>query len=147
MTDNPAIFEYRHIVREDEIDELGHVNNLYYLHWTQAAATAHSDSLGWPANRYLALQSGWVVRTHEIEYLLPAIAGEEILVQTWVADMKKVSSLRRFLILRAADQARLAVAATNFAYIDYRTARLSWVPAEVAQAYPIFAGMIFPKKP
>lgn len=137
MPDIPGVFEYRHTVHADEIDELRHVNNLQYLAWTQSAATAHSAALGWPTSRYLEQQSGWVVRTHEIEYFLPAFEGEEIVIQTWVADMKKVSSLRRFIIRRAADGVRLAIAATNFAYIDFGTGRLCWVPKDVAAAYPM----------
>lgn len=137
MSGDPGVFEFRHLVHSEEIDELGHVNNLRYLHWTQSAATAHSDSLGWTTSKYLELGSGWVVRTHDIEYLLPCFAGEHILVETWVADMKKVSSLRRFRIIRETDRALLAHAATNFAYIDFRTGRLNWVPKDVATAYPI----------
>lgn len=139
MSGQTGVFEFRHVVRGDEIDELGHVNNLRYLHWTQSAATAHSDSVGWTTSKYLELGTGWVVRTHDIEYLLPCFTGEQILVETWVADMKKVSSLRRFRIIRETDRALLAHAATNFAYIDFRTGRLSWVPKDVAAAYPIVA--------
>jgi acyl-CoA thioester hydrolase len=132
-----ALFEYRHVVRQDEIDQLGHVNNLNYLHWTQDAANAHSTALGWPTARYLELGAGWVVSTHEIQYQLPAFLGDEIIVQTWVVDMKKVASLRRFAILRAADRSRMATAATNFAFVDFRTGRLKFIPREVADAYPL----------
>ena len=38
----PAVFEYRHRVAAEEIDALGHANNVAYLQWMQAAALAHS---------------------------------------------------------------------------------------------------------
>ena len=133
----PAVFEYRHTVRQDEIDPLGHANNVVYLEWMQAAAVAHSTRQGWPGESYRQLGRGWVVRSHHIEYRQPAVAGDEIVVRTWVATMKKVSSLRRFRILRARDRETLAVAETNWAFIDYATNRPIRIPPEVAQAFEI----------
>mgnify|MGYP003526290200 CR=1 FL=1 len=83
----PAVFEYQHQVTEAEIDGVGHVNNLAYLRWMQDAAVAHSAAQGWPAKAYYDLGQGWVVRSHFIEYLVPAFAGDEIVVRTWVAAM------------------------------------------------------------
>jgi acyl-CoA thioester hydrolase len=131
----PAVFEYRHTVRPDEIDPLGHANNVVYLEWMQAAAVAHSARQGWPGEAYRRLGRGWVVRSHHIEYRQPAVAGDEIVVRTWVATMKKVSSLRRFQILR--DRETLAVAETNWAFVDYATNRPVRIPPEVAQAFQI----------
>lgn len=134
-----ALFEYRHVVRPEEIDGLGHVSNVEYLNWMMSAAVAHSDAVGWTTDRYFALQFAWVVRSHQIEYLQPAHAGEEIVVRTWVADMKKISSLRRYAIVRAADNARLVTAATNWAFIDIRTRRLTRIPEVVASAFTVVA--------
>lgn len=131
----PAIFEYRHVVRDEEADELGHVNNLVYLKWMQSAAFGHSAAQGWGMDRYRAVKAGWVVRSHEIEYLRPAFPGDEIVVRTWIADLKKMTSLRRYQILRPRDAVRLAVAATNWAFIDFTTQRLTRVLPEVAQAF------------
>lgn len=133
----PAVFEYRHRVRDDEIDGLEHVNNLAYLRWMQSAAIAHSDAQGWPTAKYYELQAGWVVRSHQIEYLQPALPGDEVIVRTWIADMKKISSLRRYDIVRAADAARLAVAATNWAFIDFQSRRLTRIPDVVAAAFEL----------
>ena len=38
----PAIYLYSHTVRPEEIDGLGHVNNVCYVSWMQDAAMAHS---------------------------------------------------------------------------------------------------------
>ncbi|HQU47038.1 MAG TPA: acyl-CoA thioesterase, partial [Pirellulales bacterium] len=81
----PAIYEHHHVVRPDEIDELGHANNLAYLRWLQDAAVAHSAVQGWPAEAYRKLGLGWVVRSHEITYERPALPGDAVVVRTWVA--------------------------------------------------------------
>ncbi len=133
----PALFEYRHVVQSREIDGLGHVNNVEYLRWTQDAAVAHSAVQGWPQAAYIELGLGWVARTHTIEYLSPAFDRDEIIVKTWVADMKRVTSLRRFEILRSSDNKQLAVASTNWAFINLKTGLPTRVPAEVIQAFEL----------
>jgi len=131
------VYEYRHTVGDDEIDGLDHANNVSYVVWMQSAAMAHSTALGWPGQRYQTLGQGWVVRSHKIEYHLPALAGDQIVVRTWVATMKKATSLRRYKILRLADEALLASAETKWAFIDYATGQPTRIPREVAEAYRV----------
>ena len=133
----PAIFEYRHQVTTDEIDGVGHVNNIEYLRWMQHAAIAHSAAQGWPSKAYYELGQGWVVRSHFIEYLVPAFSGDEIVVRTWVADMKRVTSMRRYELLRLADGKQLATASTNWAFVKFATLQPCRVPAEVLNAFEL----------
>lgn len=136
----PAIFEYAHQVTPDEIDELGHVNNIRYLNWMQRAAVQHSNAQGWTTADYYRLGMGWVVRSHQIEYLQPALPGDAIVVRTWVADMKKVTSLRRFQIRRPTDDLILAEASTNWAFINFQTRTLCRIPPEVTEAFEVVTG-------
>lgn len=133
----PAIFEYQHTVAEVEIDALAHASNVAYVEWMQAAALAHSTALGWPADRYFRLGLGWVVRAHAIEYLQPAFVGDQVVVRTWVATMRKATSLRRYEICRKSDGQVLATAETRWAFIDYATRQPARVPREVAEAFPV----------
>ena len=132
-----GIYEYHHTVREDEIDVLGHANNVCYVAWMQDAALAHSAALGWSTEAYLRLGLGWVARSHTIEYHQSARAGDEITVETWVADFKRVTSLRRYRIVRQSDGGLLATAETKWAFINYATGQLERVPKEIVQAYKI----------
>jgi acyl-CoA thioester hydrolase len=136
----PEIYEHVHTVRADEIDELGRANNVAYVTWLQAAALAHSTAQGWPAEAYQRLGSGWVVRSHRIDYLRPAFPGDTVTVRTWVATLENVSSLRRYRILRAGDGALLATAETRWAYIDFATGRPMRIPPEVGGAFPVVDG-------
>lgn len=133
----PAIYEHPHQVTADEIDALNHANNLAYLGWTQAAALAHSAAQGWPAEAYHRLGHGWVVRSHRITYLQPALAGDDLVVRTWVATMKKASSTRRYDIVRRADSKTLASAATDWAFINFSTGLPARVPAEVSKSFEL----------
>jgi acyl-CoA thioester hydrolase len=131
----PPIYLHRHVVRAEEIDPLGHVNNVAYVQWMQDAAIAHSSAQGWPMARYRDLGCAWVVRRHTIEYLRAASVGESITVRTWVADFQRVTSLRRYQILRGDDL--LARAETNWAFIRTQDSRLIRVPAEVTDAFEL----------
>jgi acyl-CoA thioester hydrolase len=131
----PAVFEYHHVVDDQEIDALGHANNVAYVEWMQAAAVGHSAAQGWPGQRYRQLGLGWVVRSHRVEYHQPAVAGDRIVVRTWVATMAKVTSIRRYRILRETDGCLLATAETKWAFINYATGQPARIPREIAQAF------------
>lgn len=136
----PAVYEHHHTVLPEEIDAQGHVGNVHYVSWMQAAAVAHSSAQGWTPQRYQEAGAGFVVRSHLIEYLQPAFAGDQIVVRTWVADFKKATSLRKYRIVRAADGATLARAETNWAFISRDTGTLSRIPPELAQCFEVATG-------
>ena len=133
-------YEHLHTVGPDEIDEQGHANNVVFVAWMQAAAIAHSAVLGWTPERYRKLGLGWVARSHAIEYLRPAFAGEEIVVQTHVAEMKKATSKRVYRIVRRADRELLAKAETHWAFVNYATGKPTRIPAEILQSFPLERG-------
>jgi len=145
----PAIFEHQHTVAVQEIDGLGHVGNVEYIRWLQDAAIAHSAAQGWPTSRYHQLGAGWVVRSHQIEYLAPAHLGDKVVVRTWVANLKGIRSLRKYEIYRlpapteeltAAEGAawqRLAIAETLWVFISFQTRLPRRVPPEIETAFEI----------
>jgi acyl-CoA thioester hydrolase len=137
----PAVFDYRYIVAAADLDQLGHANNISYLAWMQRAAVAHSTAQGWPTEAYQRLGAGWVVRSHQIEYLRPAFEGDAIIVRTWVANAKKATSLRKYTILRVdgPEPVTLAVAATDWAFVDFATGALKRIPTEVMGAFEVVA--------
>jgi acyl-CoA thioester hydrolase len=136
----PAVFEYHHVVDDDEIDAQGHANNVCYIAWMQEAALAHSAVQGWPADAYQRIGMGWVVRSHAIEYHQPALAGQRIVVVTWVATFKRVTSVRRYRIIRQSDGVLLATAETKWAFIDYATGQPCRVPADIVRAFEVVTG-------
>jgi acyl-CoA thioester hydrolase len=133
----PAVYEHHHVVRSDEIDDYGHANNVRYVAWMQSAAVAHSSAQGWTPERYREAGCGWVARTHFIEYLAPAFAQDEIVIRTWVADFKKVTSARRYRMIRARDGTVLARAETNWAFMDLTRAAPRRIPPEVGEAFEV----------
>jgi len=135
----PAVYEHFHTVQSDEIDDLGHASNVVYLEWTQAAAIAHSAAQGWSPEDYRQLGSGFVVRSHQIEYLRPALPGEDIVVRTWVADFRGVSSLRKYRIARRHGDELLARAETRWAFVNLSTGRPARIPRPLQEAFEVVA--------
>lgn len=131
-----AIFEQRRTVVPSDIDDNNHVNNLRYLEWILAAAIGHSEAVGWPRERYVELGATWIVRSHNIEYLRPAFAGDEVTVRTWVAQISKVSSRRKSQVLGHGG-AVLVRAETLWVFVSRRAHALDRVPPELAAAFPI----------
>ncbi|MBN2063450.1 MAG: acyl-CoA thioesterase [Sedimentisphaerales bacterium] len=130
------IYTHKIIVGESSIDINDHVNNLEYIRWTLQAAIAHSNANGWDLARYKSLGAGWVVRSHEFTYYRPAFLGEELIVKTWVSEMQKVRSLRKYLIVRPADNRIIVRGQTLWALVGSKGKPFA-VPPELAQAFPL----------
>ena len=130
------IHSYEFTIPDDAVDENGHVNNVMYVQWMQDAAVRHYEAMG---GRQLTLDIGatWVVRSHMIEYLSPAFAGERIKVQTWVVNMRRVRSLRRYRFNRAIDGQLLVRGETDWVFVDAQTGYPRAVPPEVVGLFTL----------
>lgn len=131
----PKIFRHKFIIPADANDWNGHVNNVNYVQWMQDVATLHSDAQGCTFESCQKLGAAWVVRSHQIEYLRPAFAGEEIEMQTWVCSFKRTRSLRRYRFVRSGDKALLAKAETDWVFINTDSGRPISIPPEVSSCY------------
>jgi acyl-CoA thioester hydrolase len=122
---------------ERDIDANGHVNNIVYVQWMQDVAIAHSDAVGCTAATNAA-GCAWVARSHQIEYLRPAFAGDRVLVRSWVTGSgKKSSSIRRYRMERASDGVVLARGETLWVYVDTQNGRPRTIPAEVIDCFEL----------
>ncbi|MDX2494535.1 MAG: acyl-CoA thioesterase [Desulfuromusa sp.] len=129
------IYSYHFTIPTEANDENGHVNNVAYVQWMQDVATMHSDAQGCTRELYQKLNSSWIVRSHQIEYLRPAFAGDEIEIQTWVCNLKRASSLRRYQFLNAENKSVLARAETDWVYVNAETGRPRRIDTEVSEAF------------
>ncbi|MEI8310449.1 MAG: acyl-CoA thioesterase [Verrucomicrobiota bacterium] len=131
---NP-IFKKLIAVSASVIDGNGHVNNVAYVQWMQDIAVEHYASIHGVEDQ--GANSTWVVREHKIEYLLPAFEGEEIEIQTWIADVRRVRSLRCYKFIRRSDGSLLVRGETNWVFIDTNTGAPRAIPPSVASVMPI----------
>ena len=121
------------IISPTAIDENGHVNNVTYVQWMQDIAVEHYSSIG--GIQAQGPESTWVIREHKIEYLLPAFAGEEIEIRTWVENIRRVRSLRKYEFVRKADGKTLVKGETDWVFMDVKTGSPRAVPEEVSKIF------------
>ena len=132
----PQVHEYEIEVDPSLIDANGHVNNVEYVRWMQDAAVRHADERGLTAATRDA-GATWVVRAHHVEYLRPAVAGDRLRVQTWVADFRRAFSLRRYRFVRAGDGEVLAKGETDWVFVDVARGRPRSVPVELMGMFEV----------
>lgn len=117
------------------IDANGHVNNVEFVRWMQEAAVAHADAVGCTAATKEA-GATWVVRSHRIEYLRPAYLNDIIEVRTFVDNLRRAFSLRKYEFVRPSDGVTLARGETDWVFIDAATGRPRSIPEQIVAMFP-----------
>jgi acyl-CoA thioester hydrolase len=133
MTDPDHSYSRAFTVPVDAIDENGHVNNVAYVRWMQDIAVEHYASIG--GIEAQGKEATWVVREHRIEYLLPAFAGEELEIKTWVENIRRVRSLRKYEFRRKSDGKVLVKGETDWVFVDARSGRPIPIPEAVSRVF------------
>ena len=113
------------------IDENGHVNNVAYVQWMQEIAMEHYIHIG--GLEAQGKDATWVIREHRIEYLFPAFAGEEIEIKTWVDNLRRVRSLRKYEFIRKTDGKLLVRGETDWVFVDAKSGRPIPIPDVVSK--------------
>lgn len=127
---NEKDFSITITVHKNDIDELGHVNNVIYVRWVQEVAAAHWDSLASPdiKQKYV-----WVVLRHEIDYLSAAFENDHIIATTWVGESNGARS-ERFVHLTDIKTGKIiAKAKTTWCMLNGVTMRPKRVDEEVVK--------------
>ena len=134
MSPEAEVFELSLAVADADIDELGHVNNVVYLRWVQEVAVAHWRHSASAADQEKLI---WVVVRHEIDYVQPALPGDDVVARTWVGGATRIRFERNTELLRARDRAVLARARTLWCPLDVRTGKPAAVSAEVRARFSV----------
>jgi len=137
-------FEHRsaHVIELEveapDIDAYDHVNNAVYLTWLDRAAWSHSAALGVPLEKCVALRRGMAALRTEIDFVRAALLGDRVRVATWIAGSNgRLRVERRFQVVRAADDATLARARTEYVCINLDSGRAVRMPELFARAYVV----------
>jgi acyl-CoA thioester hydrolase len=121
-------------IQPEDIDALGHVNNVVFLRWVQEAAAAHWTTLTSETQRR---EVAWVVARHEIDYKQPALPTDRVLARTWVGGATRHTFERHTEILRAGSDVLLARARTLWVSIDPTSGRPMTVSPEVRAVFSL----------
>jgi acyl-CoA thioester hydrolase len=130
MNKTPIKFTYKLKVKEDDLDELNHVNNVIFLRYIQEAAISHWYSI---ASEILKNDIRWVVRKHEIEYFKQAYLNDELTIITWVDNFSGISSDRQYEIYR--EHELLVKARTLWVALDTETLKPKRLSEEISNGF------------
>lgn len=122
----PFITQLR--VRHYEMDALGHVNNAVYQNYLEQAAIEHSEHLGLTIDLYQKLNGVFVMRRIEIDYLRPAVAGDNLELTTWLQEMRGSRAIRRYEIRKQDNDHLLVTAEALWVWVDAKTMRPRPIP-------------------
>jgi acyl-CoA thioester hydrolase len=126
-------FKHTLVVDETDIDMLGHASNLAFVRWIQDAAVAHSEAVGYGIAAYQKLGGVFVVVRHEIDYLRPALRGDEVEARTWISSVQAAKCQRSTEISRSG--ALLARSLTTWGFIEVASGRPRRIPEELRVAF------------
>jgi acyl-CoA thioester hydrolase len=141
MQQAPSLFQREFTVPREVIDANGHVNNVAFVQWMQDIAIAHFESLG-GVESMRAAGGAWVARMHHVEYLAPAFENELIRATTWIADVSRVRSLRRYEFHRG--EKLLVRGETDWVFVNAASGKPIAIPDSIRTLLPI---TVAPAKP
>nr|WP_148864769.1 acyl-CoA thioesterase [Marinobacter fonticola] len=122
------------VVKSDDVDRLGHANNVVYVRWLEDVSWAHIESLGMTWDVHEATGRAMAITRTEIDYLAAANQGDHLLLGTWLVDFDgRFRSARRFQLMRQGDGKCLARALSTHACVDLKTQRPARVPKEYGE--------------
>lgn len=123
-------------VGHESIDVMGHANNVEYLRWLEHVAWDHSQALGLDWAEYQRLDRAMVARRTEIEYLVPAFAGDHLLIGTWIVENdQRVSITRQYQLVRPKDGKTLLRGKTQWVCVAISSGALKRMPPEFVNGY------------
>ena len=131
----PDIFLLPLTVSQTAIDHYGHVNNAVYLKWLEEAGWAHLEQLGINLERYQAWDVAMVVHRHELDYLAPAYAGDQLVMATWLERHNRISVFRRFHLKRVRDDKTLFKAFSHYVCTYMSSGKARRIPKALTECY------------
>jgi acyl-CoA thioester hydrolase len=133
-------------VRYYECDSYGHVNHANYVRYMVEAAFGAAASVGYDETRLRQMQVAWFAREHDITYLRPLYFGDTVTVRTWVADFRRVRSLRQYELSNQHGEL-VATAQTDWIYVNTKSQYPTSIPPEaIAAFHPHGAPEVAPRR-
>ncbi len=85
--EDPIVHTEERRVQRHELDSAGHVNNAFYLAWTEQAITNSLRAAGWPPERFSTANFAIYPLSHQIEYFRSALDDEPVWLVTRLAEV------------------------------------------------------------
>ena len=94
------------------------------LEWCQDAATHASSAAGYTTERYLSMNAAWYIRGLSLTLQCPCRFDDEVVVETWVSNLRRFRSQREYLVYANGEIAARAHADWMFLKLDPATSKV-----------------------
>jgi acyl-CoA thioester hydrolase len=123
------VYKTRRRVAWHDLDSAQIVNNPVYLEYVEEAGFQCIAAHGWPVTRMTAEGFAILLRRHSIQYLLPAVLGDELEIATWASGVKRSTATRHYTVTRVSDGALLCRVDSLGVWVDLAAGRPIRIPA------------------
>ncbi len=131
----PRVYTTSFDIHHCELDAFGELRASTYARLLQQAATEASTAAGYPEQWYAEAGTFWLVRRTVIEYGRPLRPRDTLQVRTWVADFRRVRSLRAYELSLGGQSVLAAQAHTDWVYVDRQSGRPQRIPSEMIDRF------------
>jgi len=128
-------FEAHLPVNWNDLDPVQHVNNAVYLNYIEECGMQVIAAHGWPISRMLAEGFAIFIRQHQIQYRQPAFLDDELVISTWVSNVRRSTATRHYVIHRSSDGTQLATVHSLGVWVDIETGKPIRIPQEFISAF------------
>jgi acyl-CoA thioester hydrolase len=90
-------------VRFYELDPYRHLNHSVYIQYFETGRIDLFKELGWSLTQMADMGTQVVVVSIETQFLAPGLEGDDLVIETWVDELKRVSMLFGQRIVRGED--------------------------------------------
>ena len=114
-----------------DLDAVQHVNNANYLRYAEECGMQVIANFGWPMRRMTDQGLAIFITRHQVQYLQPAVLGDNLTITTWASDVRRSTATRHYLIQRQSDQERIAVIHTKSVWVDLKSGKPIRIPDQL----------------
>jgi acyl-CoA thioester hydrolase len=111
-----------------DLDSVQHVNNANYLKYAEECGMQVIASYGWPISRMINEGFAIFIRRHQVQYLQPAVLGDDLIVSTWASNVRRSTATRHYVIERQSDREKIALIHSKSVWVNLHSGRPIRIP-------------------
>lgn len=109
-------------IRFNDCDMFGHLNNARYLDYMINARQDHlKDVYGFDFSSYYKNNLGWVISSHEVQYLKPAFFEENVLIQSSLIELNSESLVAEIIMTNESKSHLKAFLRSKLTFINIKS--------------------------
>lgn len=121
-------FEMTLRVKWRDLDAVQHVNNAVYLNYVEECGMQVIAAHNWPVSRMLSSGSAIMVRRYQIQYKQPAVINDDLIITTWISNLRRSTAIRHYKIRRKSDDAPIAIVHSLCLFVDLKSGKPQHFP-------------------